>query len=112
MVGAGSGSIIVTGATASWRGSPKTAAFAAAKGGQRWIAQALAKEFAPKGVHVSYIVIDGMVDMPRVREWMPGRPDADFVSPDAVAETAWFLAHQPPGAWTFELDARQAPEKW
>ena len=112
MVGAGSGSIIVTGATASWRGSPKTAAFAAAKGGQRWLAQALAKEFAPKGVHVSYIVIDGMVDMPRVREWMPGRPDADFVSPDAVAETAWFLAHQPPGAWTFELDARPAPEKW
>jgi NAD(P)-dependent dehydrogenase (short-subunit alcohol dehydrogenase family) len=112
MVAGDGGAIIVTGATASWRGSPKTAAFAAAKGGQRWLAQALAKEFAPQGVHVGYIIIDGMVDLPRTRGWMPDRPTADFVSPDAVAESAWFLAHQAPGAWTFELDARPAPEKW
>jgi NAD(P)-dependent dehydrogenase (short-subunit alcohol dehydrogenase family) len=112
MVARGSGAIIITGATASWRGSIKTAAFAAAKGGQRWLAQALAKEFAPQGVHVAYIIIDGMVDLPRTRAWMPDRPATDFVSPDAVADTAWFLAHQAPGAWTFELDARPAPEKW
>ena len=85
MVEAGAGSIVVTGATASWRGSAKTAAFAAAKGGQRWLAQALAKEFAPKGVHVSYIIIDGMVDMPRVRAWMPDRADAEFISPSNVS---------------------------
>jgi NAD(P)-dependent dehydrogenase (short-subunit alcohol dehydrogenase family) len=112
MIEAGGGAIIVTGATASWRGSPKTAAFAAAKGGQRWLAQALAKEFAPQGVHVAYIIIDGMVDMPRARAYMPNRPTADFVSPDAVADTAWFLAHQAPGGWTFEVDARPAPESW
>lgn len=112
MINGDGGAIIVTGATASWRGSPKTAAFAAAKGGQRWLAQALAKEFAPKGVHVSYIIIDGMVDMPRVREWMPNSPTEAFVSPKGVADMAWYLAHQDPGSWTFELDARPYPEKW
>ena len=106
------GSIIVTGATASWRGSPKTSVFAAAKGGQRWLAQALAKEFAPQGVHVSYLIIDGLVDMPRTRAWMPNRDKTEFIAPNAVADMAWYLAHQPPGAWTFELDARPAPEKW
>lgn len=112
MVSGDGGALIVTGATASWRGSARTAAFAAAKGGQRWLAQALAKEFAPQGVHVSYIVIDGLVDMPRTRAWMPDRGPEAFVSPDAVADMAWYLAHQPPGSWTFELDARPAPEKW
>ncbi|MFT4625807.1 MAG: NAD(P)-dependent dehydrogenase (short-subunit alcohol dehydrogenase family) [Myxococcota bacterium] len=112
MVDGDGGSIIVTGATASWRGSPKTAAFAASKGGQRWLAQALAKEFAPQGVHVSYIIIDGMVDLPRTRSFMPDKSTADFVSPAAVADMAWFLAHQAPGGWTFELDARPAPESW
>jgi NAD(P)-dependent dehydrogenase (short-subunit alcohol dehydrogenase family) len=112
MIADGGGAVVVTGATASWRGSPMTAAFAAAKGGQRWLAQALAKEFAPKGVHVSYIIIDGMVDIPKTRERMPGRSVGDFVSPEGVADMGWFLAHQPAGAWTFELDARPAPEKW
>lgn len=106
------GAIIVTGATASWRGSPQTAAFAASKGGQRWLAQSLAKEFAPQGIHVSYLIIDGLVDMPRTRAWMPHRSDEEFIAPDNVAEMAWYLAHQPAGAWTFELDARPAPEKW
>ena len=112
MLAGGGGSIVVTGATASWRGSAKTAAFAAAKGGQRWLAQAIAKEFAPQGVHVSYIIIDGLVDMPRTRAWMPNSPTEAFVSPAAVADMAWYLAHQPAGSWTFELDARPAPEKW
>lgn len=112
MLAAGGGSLVITGATAAWRGSVRTAAFAAAKGGQRWLAQSLAKEFGPQGVHVSYIIIDGMVDLPRTRASMPDRPASDFVSPEAVADTAWFLAHQAPGAWTFELDARPAPEKW
>ena len=112
MVKENGGTLIVTGATASWRGSAMTAAFAAAKGGQRWLAQALAKEFAPQGVHVAYIIIDGIVDMPMARQWMPDRPTEEFVSPDAVADMAWFLANQAPGSWTFELDARPAPEKW
>lgn len=112
MLKAGSGALIITGATAAWRGSAKTAAFAAAKGGQRWLAQALAKEFAPQGVHVAYIIIDGLVDIPQTRAHLPNKPLEEFVSPDAVAQMAWFLAHQAPGGWTFELDARPAPEKW
>ena len=112
MVERGSGTLIVTGATASWRGSPKTSVFAAGKGVQRWLAQALAKEFAPQGVHVSYIIVDGMVDMPRVRQWMPHLTTEQMVSPDGIADMAWFLAHQSPGSWTFELDAWPAPEKW
>ena len=112
MVDAGAGAFIVTGATASWRGSTHTAAFAAAKGGQRWLAQALAKEFAPKGVHVSYIIVDGIVDMPRTRVWMPNRADEEFIPPADIAEMGWYLAHQPRGAWTFELDARPYPERW
>ncbi|MEC9464541.1 MAG: SDR family NAD(P)-dependent oxidoreductase [Myxococcota bacterium] len=112
MVDGNGGALIVTGATASWRGSPKTSVFAAAKGGQRWLAQALAKEFAPQGVHVSYIIVDGLVDMPRTRGWMPNRDTSEFVAPDAVADMAWYLAHQPAVAWTFELDARPAPENW
>ena len=112
MIDDGEGSIIITGATASWRGSSKTSAFAAAKGGQRWLAQALAKEFAPRGIHVSYIIIDGLVDMPHTRAWMPNRHTSEFIAPDAIADLAWYLAHQPPEAWTFELDARPAAEKW
>ena len=112
MVERDGGALIVTGATASWRGSAKTAAFAASKGGQRWLAQALAKEFASQGVHVSYIIVDGLVDMPRTRSWMPNRPAAEFIAPDAVADMAWYLAHQPREAWTFELDVRPAPERW
>lgn len=112
MVEKGGGAFVVTGATASWRGSPKTSVFAAGKGGQRWLAQALAKEFAPQGVHVSYIVIDGMVDLPRTRAWMPERPEDDFLEPAAVAETAWHLAHQSPRAWSFEVDVRPFREGW
>ena len=63
-------------------------------------------------MHVSYIIIDGIVDMPPAREWMPDRRTEEFLSPDAVADMAWYLAHQAPGGWTFELDARPAPEKW
>ena len=76
------------------------------------MAQSLAKEFAPQGIHVSYVIIDGLVDMPRIRAWVPNRSDEEFIAPDNVAEMAWYLAHQPAGAWTFELDARPAPEKW
>lgn len=112
MVHRGRGALLVTGATAAWRGGPNTAAFAAAKGGQRWLAQSIAKEFAPKGVHVAYLIIDGMVDLESTRARMPDRADADFISPRDVADTAWHIAHQPVRAWTFELDLRPAPERW
>jgi NAD(P)-dependent dehydrogenase (short-subunit alcohol dehydrogenase family) len=109
---AGDGAIVIVGATASRRGGVKTAAFAQAKAAQRALAESLAKHLWPKGVHVSLIVIDGVVDLPRTRAYMKDKPDSFFVAPDDVAATAAFLAAQPRSAWTFELEARPFGENW
>ncbi len=108
----GSGSIVIVGATASRRGVPRTIAFAQAKAGQRSLAESLARHLWPKGIHVSVIILDGVVDLPRTRAHMPGKPDSFFVAPDDVANTAAFLAAQPRSAWTFELEARPFGESW
>lgn len=105
-------SIVITGATASLRGKPFTTAFAAGKAAQRSLAESFARQLWPEGIHVSLIIVDGMVDLPRTRERMPDKGDEHFVSPEGYAETAWFLAHQPPGAWTFQLEVRPAIESW
>lgn len=102
------GSIVVVGATASLRGKPFTTAFAPAKAAQRSLAQAMARHLAPKGVHVSLIIIDGMVTEPQ-------QVDAeapDKLNPEHIADAASFLAHQKPTAWTFELDVRPRLENW
>lgn len=109
---AGRGSFVFVGATASRRGAARTAAFAPAKAAQRSLAEAMAKALWPAGIHVSLIVIDGVVDLPRTRQRFPDRPDAFFVRPDDVAATAAFLVHQPRSAWTFELEARPFGETW
>lgn len=112
MVEAGRGTIAVIGASAAWRGRPKTLAFAAAKAAQRSIAQSLARDLGPKGVHCFYVVIDGMIDLPRSRAAMPDRPDDFFLSADDIASAVWATAAQPRSAWTFELDLRPFGEKW
>jgi NAD(P)-dependent dehydrogenase (short-subunit alcohol dehydrogenase family) len=109
---AGTGSIIITGATASRRGVPRTIAFAQAKAGQRALAESLAKTLWPKGIHGALIIIDGVVDLPRTRQFMKDKPDSFFVAPDDVANTAAFLVAQPRQAWTFELEARPFGENW
>jgi NAD(P)-dependent dehydrogenase (short-subunit alcohol dehydrogenase family) len=106
------GTIVVVGATASRRGAARTAAFAQAKAAQRSLCESLARHLWPKGVHVSLIVIDGVVDLPRTRARMPDKPDSFFVAPDDVANTAAFLVAQPRSAWTFELEARPFGESW
>lgn len=108
----GSGAIIVIGATASRRGAPFTTAFAPAKAAQRSLAEALAKHVGPDGIHVALIIIDGVVDLPNTRERMPDKPDDFYVKPDDVAATAYWLAHQPRSAWSFEVEARPFGEKW
>jgi len=112
MRSAGRGSIVVTGATASRRGAAKTAAFASAKGAQRNLTESLAKQLWPDGIHVSTIMIDGVVDLPRTRERLPDKPDTFFLDPDAVAETAYWLTQQPRSAWSFEVEARPFAENW
>ncbi|MEX0697782.1 MAG: short-chain dehydrogenase, partial [Dongiaceae bacterium] len=100
------------GATASRRGAARTTAFAPAKAAQRSLSEAMAKHLWPLGIHVSLIVIDGVVDLPRTRQTMPDRPDEFFVNPDDVAATAHWLAHQPRSAWSFEVEARPFGERW
>ena len=109
---AGRGNIVFVGATASRRGAARTCAFAPAKAAQRSLAEAMAKALGPSGIHVSLIVIDGVVDLPRTRQRLPDKPDAFFVQPDDVAATAAFLVGQPRSAWTFELEARPFGETW
>lgn len=109
---AGRGSIVVVGATASRRGMPGTAAFAPAKAAQRSLAESLARSLWPAGVHVSLIVIDGVVDIPGTRARMPDKPDEFFVRPDDVAELALHLSRQPRSAWSFEVEARPFGETW
>ncbi|RMD88380.1 MAG: SDR family NAD(P)-dependent oxidoreductase [Alphaproteobacteria bacterium] len=112
MIETGGGAIMVTGATASRRGGPKTTAFAAAKAAQRSLAQSLARHWGPKGIHVALFIIDGVIDLPRTRKMLPDKPDTFFLKPDDIADTVFHVAQQPKSAWTFELDLRPFVEKW
>jgi NAD(P)-dependent dehydrogenase (short-subunit alcohol dehydrogenase family) len=107
-----SGSFVFVGATASRRGVPRTTAFAPAKAAQRSLAEAMARTLWPAGIHVSIIIVDGVVDLPRTREWMKDKPDSFFIKPDDVADTALWLTRQHPSAWSFEVEARPFGESW
>jgi len=105
------GTIIFTGATASLRGSARFACLAVGKFGLRALAQSLAREFGPEGIHVAHVVIDGMIDTPRIRSLASDRA-AVLLSPEAIAEAYWQLHAQERTAWTMELDLRPAVEKF
>ncbi len=109
---AGQGHIVVTGATASKKGGANFAGFAAAKAAQYSLAQSLARQLGPEGIHVAIAIIDGVIDIPRTREMMPDKPDEYFLDPDAIAESIYQITCQPRSAWTFELDLRPFAEKW
>jgi NAD(P)-dependent dehydrogenase (short-subunit alcohol dehydrogenase family) len=108
----GRGVIVVIGATASLRGGARTTGFASAKAAQRSLAQSMARDLGPVGIHVSYVVIDGVIDLERTRSRMPDRPDDFFLQPDAIAETVYQLTEQDSSAWSFEVDLRPYAEKW
>ena len=113
MVRNGRGTIILTGATAALRGSARFSALAVGKFGLRALAQSMAREFGPQGIHVAHAVIDGQIDTPRVREMSGGdREEHTLLSPDAIAEAYWRLHVQDPTAWTLELDLRPAVESF
>jgi len=113
MVQANRGSILLSGATASLRGGALFASLAVGKFGLRALAQSMAREFGPQGIHVAHIVIDGQIDSARTRSYSaPGRAAATFLQPDALAEQYWQLHCQDPTAWTLELDVRPAVEKF
>jgi len=108
----GSGTVILTGATASLRGSARFAALSTGKFGLRALAQSMAREFWPQGIHVAHVVIDGQIDTPRVREMSPDREEHTMLSLDAIAEAYWRLHDQNRTAWTLELDLRPAVESF
>jgi NAD(P)-dependent dehydrogenase (short-subunit alcohol dehydrogenase family) len=116
MVPRANGTILFTGATASVRGAAGFAAFASAKHGLRAVAQSMARELGPEGVHVAHVVVDGGIDGAFIREMLGDRlkdmpPDA-ILQPDDIAETYWSLHAQPRSAWTFEADVRPWTERW
>ena len=108
----GMGAIVFTGATASRRGGPRSAAFAPAKAAQRSLAESMARSLWPLGIHVALIVVDGIVDLPRTRERQPDKPDAHFIKPDGVAAIAADIVAQERSAWSFEVEARPFGESW
>lgn len=106
------GTIILTGATAALRGSAKFAALATGKFGLRALAQSMAREFGPQGIHVAHVIIDGQINTPRLREAQPDREESTTLSPESIAEAYWQLHTQDPTAWTLELDLRPALESF
>lgn len=118
------GTILLSGATASLRGSAQFAGLAVGKFGLRALAQSMARELGPRGIHVAHFVIDGQIDNPRTRSAVrlreapetqrtgPERPQHTFLSPDAIAETYWQTHAQHPSAWALEIDLRPAVEKF
>jgi NAD(P)-dependent dehydrogenase (short-subunit alcohol dehydrogenase family) len=112
MVERGRGTIILTGATAALRGSARFAALATGKFGLRALAQSMAREFGPQGIHVAHVIIDGQINTPRLREAQPDREESTTLSPESIAETYWQLHAQDPTAWTLELDLRPALESF
>jgi NAD(P)-dependent dehydrogenase (short-subunit alcohol dehydrogenase family) len=112
MLERGSGHIVVTGNTSAWRGSANFAGFAPTKAGQRILAQSMARHLGPQGVHVAYVVIDAVIDLPWTRKRMPDAPDEFFARPAAIADTVFHLTRQDRSAWTFEVDLRPFGERW
>jgi NAD(P)-dependent dehydrogenase (short-subunit alcohol dehydrogenase family) len=104
MAARGSGTILLTGASASLKGYANSSSFAMGKFALRGLAQSLARELAPKGVHVAHFVIDGGIRS-ATRPDMAGKPDS-MLDPDAIAESYWHVATQPRSAWTWEVELR------
>jgi NAD(P)-dependent dehydrogenase (short-subunit alcohol dehydrogenase family) len=112
MIARGRGAMLFTGATAGVKAGAKSVSFGPAKFAMRGLAQSLARDLGPKGIHVAWINVDGSIDIPGARGLKPSLKDGDFLKPEAIAETYWHLAHQDPSAWTMELEVRPFKEKF
>ncbi len=116
MVPQGGGTLLFTGASASLRGRAKFGAFNSSKGALRNLAQAMAKEYGPEGVHVGHVVIDGPIAGDKIIKGFPDYADAlgeaGMISIDGIVDGFVYLYRQPPRAWTFEIDVRTAMERW
>lgn len=111
MIQRGRGTLIFIGATASVRGGARFAAFASAKFALRGLAQSLARELGPQGIHVAHAIIDGLIDAPQTTERF-GTSSGVRIEPEAIAASCLMLVRQPPSAWTHEIDLRPSSERF
>ena len=112
MVENGGGALIVTGNTSALRGKARFAGFAPTKAAQRILAESIAREMGPKGLHVAYLMIDAVIDVPWTRERYKDAADDFFIRPAAIADEAWHIAHQDRSAWSFLTEVRPFAETW
>ncbi len=112
MIEAGRGAILLTGNTSTYRGKANFAGFAPTKAAQRILAESMARTLGPQGVHVCYLAIDAVIDVPWTRKAFADRPDSFFCKPADIAGECWHLAHQPRSAWTFDVMIRPDGENW
>ena len=112
MVNAGKGAIVATGNTSALRGKPAFAGFAPTKAAQRILAEAMARELGPQGVHVAYVVVDAVIDLEWTRKRFHDRPDDFFIRPRAIADEIWHVVHQDRSAWSFNVELRPFGENW
>jgi NAD(P)-dependent dehydrogenase (short-subunit alcohol dehydrogenase family) len=112
MLSRGSGTILITGATAGIRPWPTSAGFAPAKFAVRGLAEVMSRDLHPQGIHVVYVNVDGGIDMPLLRKFRPETKDEDLLKPSAIADAFWYLAHQDRSTWSHELDIRPFKEKF
>ena len=108
----GRGNMIFIGATASRRGNVLTAAFAPAKAAQKSLVESMARYLGPSGIHVSLLILDGVVDTPATRKMFSDKPDEFFMQPEDIAEVAYNTASQKYSAWSSEVEIRPYVERW
>jgi short-subunit dehydrogenase len=112
MIEAGQGAIIASGNTSALRGKANFAGFAPTKAAQRILAESIARELGPKGVHVAYVLIDAVIDLEWTRKRFTDAPDDFFIKPAAIADEIWHVAHQDRSAWSFNVEVRPFRETW
>jgi NAD(P)-dependent dehydrogenase (short-subunit alcohol dehydrogenase family) len=113
MLSVGSGALLVTGNTSATRGKSQWGFFASTKAAQRILAESMAREFGPQGIHVAYFVIDASIDTPRTRPTLaPNKPDEFFAKPTAIADEMYHVAHQDRSTWSFLVELRPFGEVW
>lgn len=112
MIEAQKGAIIATGNTSAFRGLSSFAGFAPTKAAQRILAESMARELGPKGVHVAYVMIDAVIDVPWALKRFNDKPEDYFARSSEVAGEIWHVAHQPRSTWSFNVEVRPFAEKW
>lgn len=112
MEATGGGALMVTGNTSAYRGKALFAGFAPSKAAQRVLTESIAREMGPRGVHVSFLMVDAVIDLPWTRARFADKSDDFFIQPSDIAEEVWHVTHQPRSAWSFLTEVRPFGEPW